>query len=377
MEPLILPEVILWLFLATLPLACLAALIALLLSILVSRFSRSKNQSEKHKTNLPLSIGIASLIFTLAVCAQLYFTFAISLNAILRPPTNADLIGVWVPNEKALTWMQENGFSFSKHALEFNGDSTCVVTNIPGTWIDATLDRQGRLDSGHCIWKIEQTARDEWEVVVHFSSMTLGTPDQPVRFGWSFRSDSRLYFPLETGTNREWITFEKCDPRIIRMNDERLKPFLAALEKVDRTSMGFTSLSSHARVIMNGKIGDAFVSLSIIADTINSISFRQVGGSYVWVSERETIKGPAQFKPTTTSELQNEQIIIDYRAEPVKGVPDGDVINTTLIYYWGGDTTLARDQSHALTLKEAQPILERWKHWRLQQPPSPDSLCPQ
>jgi hypothetical protein len=233
------------------------------------------------------------------------------------------------------------------------------------------------LDSGLCDWKIEQKARDEWEVVVHFSSMALSASVQPIRFGWSFQSDKRLYFDLGIGTNREWITFEKCDPDIIRMSDERLKPFLAALEKVDRTSMGFTSVPSRARVIMYGKTGDSFVSLSVIADTVNSISFRKVGDSYVWVSERETFKGPMQFKPTTTSELQNEQIIIDYRTEPVKGPPDGDVINTPLIYYWGPDPMFVHNKSLALTLEEVQPVLERWRQWRLQQPPSPDSLCPQ
>lgn len=142
------------------------------------------------------------------------------------------------------------------------------------------------------------------------------------------------------------------------VNDEIVRPYLLAMEKVDRASLGFTPISANARI----EIEHAFVRtqgydvmLHVYAETSRTIAFRKTAdGSYEWIGEQEIFTGPRRYE--TADGVFNEQIVITYEKVPISGAP----LNQVFITYIGDDPRLA--SKFFLTLQEVRPILEEWRN---------------
>jgi hypothetical protein len=146
-----------------------------------------------------------------------------------------------------------------------------------------------------------------------------------------------------------------CTGESLSVNDERLKPFLSALDDVDRSSLGFTPIQNDARVEIERKTGDAEydVLLHIYADTSRTIAFKKVGESYEWVGEQEIHTGPRQY--LSADGWLNEQIVITYETVYVSGAPQ----NTVVVLYSGDDQRLS--DKIFLNLNDVVPILDEWE----------------
>lgn len=160
---------------------------------------------------------------------------------------------------------------------------------------------------------------------------------------------------------------------VTTMDDEALKPFLDAMEKVDRASLGFTPIPPDARVEIEWatwRDAGYDVMLHIYADTSRTVAFRREGdGSYRWIHEQEIHTGPRQYATADAGRVY-ERIAITYETEPVSGAP----LNMLFITYSGEDPRLRLKSSFDLTLEDVLPILEEW---RSVPTPMPRSVLPQ
>jgi hypothetical protein len=154
-------------------------------------------------------------------------------------------------------------------------------------------------------------------------------------------------------------------PRYFNADNEEMLPFIAALNAIDRTSLGFTLVPANARVEIEHTVPPATydVMLHIYADTSRTIAFkRKDDGSYVWVGEQEIHTGPNKY--LSADGYFNEEVTITYDTVYLSGAP----LNRVYITYRGDNAQLQwRDD---ITLEEIQPILEEWKNTKLTPTPS-------
>ncbi|MCP4371760.1 MAG: hypothetical protein GY797_27125, partial [Deltaproteobacteria bacterium] len=142
----------------------------------------------------------------------------------------------------------------------------------------------------------------------------------------------------------------------VSMSDETMKPFLSAVDKVDRISLGFTPIPENARVEIHRTSGAPAtydVMLHIYADTSRTIALKKEGASYRWIGEQEVHTGPNQYE--TVDGIFDEKIVIAYQIVYL-GMAGQD--NAIDVIYFGNDTRLDKFD---LTLEDVQPILAEWQ----------------
>jgi hypothetical protein len=142
-------------------------------------------------------------------------------------------------------------------------------------------------------------------------------------------------------------------PVPVTLQDPKVQPLLAAIEKVDRAALGFTPIPTNARLnleVTSGATYDAM--LHIYGETSRTIAFRRTADGFRWIAEQETHEGPQWHQ--TVDGVFRENFVIEYQTETVNGIPT----NQVCIRYTGSDRDLLdRD----FTLAEVIPVLERWR----------------
>ena len=152
------------------------------------------------------------------------------------------------------------------------------------------------------------------------------------------------------------------------MDSEALRPFIAAMDEVDRASLGFTDIpvDAEVRIERETSLRHGYdVMLHIYADTSRTIAFKRENGSYTWIGEQEIHSGPRQYEGVDGE--WNESLSITYDTVDHFGAPLP--LNTVHVHYAGDDPRL-RNKSN-LTLEDVAPILEEWRALRT---PTPGSL---
>jgi hypothetical protein len=152
------------------------------------------------------------------------------------------------------------------------------------------------------------------------------------------------------------------------MDAEAVRPFVAAMNEVDRASLGFSEIPPDATVQTEYATLTALgydVMLHVYADTSRTISFERDDGSYKWIGEQEIYTGPGEYE--SADGLFDEQISITYNTVETFGAPLP--LNTVHVHYVGDDPRLWSKSN--LTLEDVAPILEEWRALRT---PTPVSL---
>lgn len=147
-----------------------------------------------------------------------------------------------------------------------------------------------------------------------------------------------------------------CDhglfPEKVLLSDSKVQPFLDAMERVDRASLGFTPVTTNAAIkleVASGRAYDAM--LHVYGATSRTISFRKTESGYRWTGEQEVYQGPKWYQ--TVDGTFREFMVIEYQTERINGIPT----NQLYIRYTGSDTNLTERE---FTLAEVRPILEKW-----------------
>lgn len=147
-----------------------------------------------------------------------------------------------------------------------------------------------------------------------------------------------------------------CDhglfPEKVLLSDSKVQPFLDAMGRVDRASLGFTPVTTNADIkleLASGRAYDAM--LHVYGATSRTISFRKSESGYSWTGEQEVYEGPKWYQ--TVDGTFREFMVIEYQTERINGIPT----NQLYIRYTGSDTNLTERQ---FTLAEVRPILEKW-----------------
>ena len=152
------------------------------------------------------------------------------------------------------------------------------------------------------------------------------------------------------------------------MDSEAMKPFIAAMDEVDRAFLGFTDIPPDAVVQIERAISPGYgydVMLHVYADTSRTIAFRRDNDGYTWIGEQEIHTGPGMYE--TADGVYEEHISITYDTVDQLGAPLP--LNTVHVYYTGEDPRLWGKSN--LTLEDVAPILEEWRALRS---PAPGSL---
>jgi len=151
------------------------------------------------------------------------------------------------------------------------------------------------------------------------------------------------------------------------MDAEALRPFISAMDEVDRASLGFTDIPPDAVVRIERAISPVSgydVMLHVYAATSRTIAFKRDDGSYTWIGEQEIHTGPGEYQ--TADGVDEEHISITYNTVDTFGAPLP--LNTVHVNYEGDDPRLWRNSD--LTLADVAPILEEWRALRTPVPGS-------
>lgn len=151
------------------------------------------------------------------------------------------------------------------------------------------------------------------------------------------------------------LTLPGCGPQPpSSISDPRLAPFITAIGAMDRAPLGFSPISTNARVqLEEGGKAPYDAMLHIYAETSRTVAFRKQQDGYRWIAEQEQFYGPKSF--TNIDGSFQEYLVVEYQTERVNGIPT----NQIHISYYGDDKRLAgRDD---LTLAAVKPILKEWK----------------
>jgi hypothetical protein len=144
-------------------------------------------------------------------------------------------------------------------------------------------------------------------------------------------------------------------PQKVSLSSPEIKPLLAAIEKVDRATLGFTPISTNAAIRLElSSRANYDAMLHVYGDTSRTIGFRKEGDGYRWISEQEIHTGP-KWQQTIDGNFR-ERIVVEYQTERVNGIP----LNELQIVYSGDDPEIKSIEK--LTLVDAQGIFARWKN---------------
>jgi len=142
-------------------------------------------------------------------------------------------------------------------------------------------------------------------------------------------------------------------PERVSIDDPRLSPVLAAIQRVDRAAMGFTDIPREAKLRMEWRPRAGYdAMLHVYGETSRTIAFARNGAAWEWIGEQEIFKGPGTYK--SPDGVLNESITITYETRPISGVP----LRTVHIRYAGEDAELMAAEH--LTLQRIRPTLDRW-----------------
>lgn len=152
------------------------------------------------------------------------------------------------------------------------------------------------------------------------------------------------------------VTTAGCDhgpfPEKVLLSDPKVQPFLEAVAQVDRTSLGFTPLTTNSQFKLefaSSREYDAM--LHVYGETSRTISFRKTKSGYRWTGEQEVYQGPKWYQ--TADGTFREFMVIEYQTERINGIPT----NQLHIRYTGNDTDLIERE---LTLADVRPIIAKW-----------------
>jgi len=141
-----------------------------------------------------------------------------------------------------------------------------------------------------------------------------------------------------------------------RVGDQRLRPYLSAMDAVDRTSLGFTPIPRDAKIRVVPVGGEREYDVHLQA-SFRDVYFREnADGSYEWVGESQAFTGPRRYD--TGAGIENEELVIAYYRVPVSGA----ALNQVQVYYSGDDPRFKYEPF--LTLEEARTILQEWASQR-------------
>jgi hypothetical protein len=142
-------------------------------------------------------------------------------------------------------------------------------------------------------------------------------------------------------------------PQKVSLDDDRVRPLLAAAAHFDRTRYGFSPIPTDGSVTLESVPNDGYdAMLHFFGKTARTMAFRKTSAGYVWIGEQELFQGPKKY--STPDGVVHEAISLTYDIATVSGYP----LNRLNITYYGEDPRLAHDD--ALTLKKIKPILQEW-----------------
>jgi hypothetical protein len=143
-------------------------------------------------------------------------------------------------------------------------------------------------------------------------------------------------------------------PKHVSLSDTEIKPMVDAMNKVDRSALGFTPVSTNAKIRLDLRSGGPYdAMLHVDGETSRTIAFRKTQQGYRWISEQEIHKGP-KWRRSVDGNFR-EEIVVEYQTERVNGIPENEIY----IIYDGEDPEIKRTDK--LSLLEAQAIIQRWK----------------
>jgi hypothetical protein len=106
----------------------------------------------------------------------------------------------------------------------------------------------------------------------------------------------------------------------------------------------------------------------------HDIFFRLNNHEYVWVFEQENFTGPEKWVDSDAATWE-ETITLQYQTEDINGGP----INELMVDYMGHDQRLINKSNNwylSDNVNNVIPILNEWRQWRVNEPPSSQALCP-
>jgi hypothetical protein len=154
------------------------------------------------------------------------------------------------------------------------------------------------------------------------------------------------------------LLLTSCDifPQKVDYDDTEMKPYLKAISKMDRKSMGFTEIEKDAdiRIERNSKSEKGYDRmLHIYGSTSRTVSFKlKENNDYEWIGEQEIFEGPNEFK--TPDGIFNENIILTYEKSPISG----HKLNELNIEYRGENKLLTNKAN--LKIENIRPFLKEW-----------------
>ena len=303
------------------------------------------------------------------------FLLSCSIVSFLVPPfpANSFVEGLWVPSDYTLDFMDQSGYEFSTHSIEFLTDGTVIITNIPSAWLFQNSSNGMDFYSGIGTWFLsEQEVTNTSDIHPTIQISTLDENEASVEFGTVLEYIE--FIPVNNPTEVNWVTFQKCYPHL-HITDDLLEPLVKSLIQSPRDTLGFSAITFDDRIEIDGTIGESDIWLDAYSDfSSHDIIFRLQNQEYIWVFEQENFYGPEKWVDYDGS-LWEETITLQYQTEYINGGP----INDLMIDYTGHDARLINQSNNwylSNNINDVMPILEEWRQWRVNEPPSPQSLCP-
>jgi hypothetical protein len=336
---------------------------------LAFRFLFLRHSQKHRRLGLPIAFGITVLIFGVLIFGQLVpIFFILKINS-----SSPNLVGTWVPSDDTLSYMQQLGYKFLSHNIEFKSDGTFVMVNIPNEWIFPQKPNNMDFYSGKGTWTLSDQPTANMGNIQPIVNLSNPSGDiLTIRFGSVF--DKLYFYPDNIPTDINRILFQKCPP-YLHITDPILEPVIKALKESKRDSFGFSQISSKDRIEIDGAIGNADIWLHVYNDfSSHDIFFRFRNDKYVWVFEQENYTGPEKWVDSDAATWE-ETITLQYQIEDINGGP----VNGLMVDYIGHNPRLINMSNNwylTNNINDVLPILEEWRQWRANQPPSPQSLCP-
>ncbi len=290
-------------------------------------------------------------------------------------PINSDsyIEGFWVPTEYTLEFMDLEGYEFSEHSIKFFSDGEVIVTNIPSEWLFSNGSITTEYYSGIASWSVQEKTvsnKDDIDPIVYIHN----SDGEKLSINFIAVLDVIGFVPVSNPKEVNWVTFQKCYPKL-RIYDPVLLPLVIALNESPRDRIGFSPITSEDRIEINGNLGEDDIWFYSYTDfSSHSILFRLIDDEYVWVHEQEIIRGLETWEDHDGARWE-ENILLQYQTEDINGGP----INDLMVDYSGHDPRLTNTSDNwylSNNIKDVMPVINEWREWRMEQPPSPQSLCP-
>ncbi len=288
-------------------------------------------------------------------------------------PANSYIEGLWVPSKYTLEFMDQSGYEFEIHSIEFLPYGIVIMTNIPKAWIFQEETSSMDFYSGNGIWSLSKqmvTTMGEIQPVVNVYES--GGEDATIEFGTVL--EYLEFIPANNPKEVNWVTFQKCYPHL-HITDDLLEPLVKALSQSPRDTFGFSPITIEDRIEINGTLGEDDIWLNAYNDfSSHGIFFKLNNHEYIWIHESESFKGPETWRDSDGATWE-ETIYLQYQTEDINGGP----INDLMVDYIGHDQRLLNTTDNwylSNNIDSVLPIIEEWREWRANEPPSSQALCP-